>query len=149
MLFKLKFIVFSFLVLLSCGSTEKLYTPESYTKAKITFGNYGGFAGTKTKYVLLENGQLFKYPPRSDQYTEAILLDKRVTDQIFETYKTLGFDKYDFNDPGNLTYFFQYDDGKAAKKFAWGGINGKVDTRLRQLYSNLINLSNQTQTATQ
>ncbi len=119
----------------SCKS--KVYTPDTYEKEQITFGNGGGFTGAEVEYTLLSNGQMFK--KSGDNYVQIAKLKKNTASQIFSNYEVLKMDKRIMNDPGNMYYFIKRKTAKTFHKAVWGGSNIK-DKRLKIYFANLMKL---------
>ncbi len=101
------------------------------------FGSSGGFAGKTTKYKLYEDGRLYKGLDR-DGYEELKPLDENLAGQFFSNFNTLGFDRMELNDPGNMTYFIIVEVGDRKKKLAWGGMNKDMPDNLDTYYRNFM-----------
>lgn len=124
-------------VLGACKTTK--FTPSSYEKEQIIFGNGGGFSGAVVEYTLLSNGQLFKKNKMDNGQTEIAVIDKNKTTQFFEIYKLLKMDKRILNDPGNMTYFIKRRTPDTFHKSVWGGYK-TVDKRITIFFANLMTM---------
>ncbi len=121
---------------LSCKSTEKSFTPDTFEGDRLTFGTFGGFAGIENKYVLLSNGQIFKYSKR-DNGKEVDRVEKKMVEQIFNNVDQLKLRDKMINDPGNMTYFLQLKGKDESTKWKWGGGTDQPDPSLLLFYKNL------------
>ena len=133
------FLLSALLSFFSCKSTQ--YTPENYPDAQITFGNGGGFAGTYTNYYLFENGQLFRNTTAKPDFEKVKKVKARTVKQIFNNYKTFQLKDYQFNNPGNMTYYIEHKQAGHSHKIQWGGNNEKVDQKVETIFKILMNLT--------
>ena len=125
----------SFIIILTLFSSckAKQYTFDNYEGRRIAIGSSGGFTGATTQYYIFENGQLFKR--ENSDYVELPTLDKRLIQQQFENYYTLGFDKMQINDAGNMSYFITMNpDTEKVQTLRWGGGAVDPDKELEQYY---------------
>lgn len=104
----------------SC-KTKKFATPEEATKINsITLSNGGGFSGRYTKYIILENGQIFKSNGIVDEYKSLPSLKKSIAKEIFKKYRDLSIADDDTIESGNMTYSIAFKDKKGeVKKQKW------------------------------
>ena len=105
-----------------CASAKR-YTADALPPERLTFRWGGGFTGQTKEYVLLPNGQLFgRRSVLSDlPLREYEPLDKKVADDLFETYVDLGFGTLGYDDPGNMTYTVAYATATDSTAITWGG----------------------------
>lgn len=125
-------LLISLLLLASCKS--KQYTFDTYEGDIIAIGSSGGFTGAKTKYYIFENGQIFK----NDKSGKVPLptLDRSLMKQQFNNYYSLGFDKMEINDPGNMSYFIIMNPNtENVKMLKWGGGTTAPSKELEQYYN--------------
>lgn len=101
------------------------------------FGNSGGFSGQTNKYKLYEDGKVYKWIS-GDSYEALKPLDSNLAGQFFSNFTTLGFDRTEMNDPGNMTYFIVVEVGDRRKKLAWGGMNKEMPNGLETYYRNFM-----------
>jgi len=134
----LRFIIFSLIISLqfSC-KTKQVMSPDNYEGAKLTFGTSGGFAMLTSENYILESGELFYYESRGGNTLNYGKIDKGVVTQIFDNYTTLGFDKLNINDPGNLSYYIKMTEGDEEKIIKWGGMNEETPEILLQYFKTL------------
>lgn len=105
-----------------CASAKR-YTVDDLPAERLTFRWGGGFTGQTKEYVLLPNGQLFA---RRSVLSELPLreyepLDKRVAEDLFDTYEELGFGELGYDDPGNMTYTVALATATDSTAITWGG----------------------------
>lgn len=134
-------------LLFSCKSKEKYASLAASMEKEnsITFGNYGGFSGAKTSYTVLKNGQFFYQAPRSNATREIEEMKGKTAKQLFNNISSLGIDKMEINDPGNMTNFVHYSIDGATKKLEWGGMNETVPQNLKLFYTNLMQIAKNTE----
>ena len=99
----------------------KKYTPVDYPKGQIIFGSGGGFAGTVTEYVLLENGQLFTKKSLEGEYQNVKKLERNVVKQMFNNISFLKIEEVELNEPGNMYYYLQIKNKNSDHRIVWGG----------------------------
>ena len=128
----------------SCKSSKKIVL-DTYEGPKLVFGSGGGFAGTSSERILLPNGQIYLKANRSKQFGECESIDKKLAQQMFDNYKTLGFDKLDLYDPGNMTYFMSLEEKGVSKKITWGGSNVALDPNVKKFFNTLGQITNKKQ----
>ncbi len=138
----LKFSIFILLIsgltLLSCKT--KSYTPDNFEGAQIVFGSGGGFTGALDKYLILENGQVFKSTKRQKSLEEKHRFKKKELISIFEECKTL-MSAYDImEEPGNLYYFISYKHGEDKSRIVWGDDRQDVAPEVLDFYKKLQSL---------
>ena len=124
------------LIFVSCKSTEKSFTPTTFEGDTLTFGSFGGFAGAENKYLLLSNGQIFKYS-RKDNGKEIDRVEKKQVEQIFKNIDNLKLRDQVLDDPGNLTHFMEIKDKDGTAQLKCGGGNVTPDPTLLVFYKNL------------
>ena len=128
------------LFLVACSSTR--YTsPAEYPDARINFGHGGGFSGMITEYTLLDNGQLLKKMIHEDSFEMVVTIDKNQTTQLFENYKFLNIGNIQYDQPGNMYKFIQFNHLDADHRITWPG-NQYPDQypNLKIFYENLKSL---------
>lgn len=122
----------------SCKSTQKSYTLEDYEGRRILFGNRGGFAGGEMKYIIFENGQVYKSKRRTE-IVQIDRLDEKTVKQLFENIDNLNLREEKIMDRGNLTAFIHLREEDGATKWEWGE-NGKPSQQLKIYYKTLFGL---------
>jgi len=114
------------LIIGSCAS-KKVDKLEEVNIPSITFSAGGGFAGTYTTYVLLENGQIFKQGSSTLNAKPVGQISKDEAKQIFHNYDFLKLSEKDQISYGNYTYSITKKiDGKA-HKLIWEKDQGNTD----------------------
>ncbi len=119
------------LVLISC----KTYSTEKLPDTQLYFGSGGGFAGTFTEYMLLENGQFFK---RESQQGAFIALPKVKRSQaklIFLDWTKQKMSEQDFQHPGNLYHFVRMEDKGQKHRLSWGSSSHPTPESIKQFYA--------------
>ena len=138
-------ILFTSMVLMpfmKCKSSKE-YTPETFEDKKLYFGSGGGFAGTYTEYLLLENGQFFgrkisTLKTDNIDWQEFDPIPQKQTKEYFETVDELGLKKTTFNTPGNWSYYLKIEDGEMANKIQWCMEAKPTDDRIISFYESLV-----------
>lgn len=119
------------------------YTADNLPDEYLRFGNGGGFAGTETTYILLDNGQLFKSTMGIPEVVALKNSPRKTAKQMFETVASLGLEKLDFAHPGNTYSFIEYTDDGKTNRVTWGSRGQPVDEKIRALYEQLVQLTKQ------
>lgn len=130
-------IIFVAISLTDCKS--KYNTPNEYKGNRITFGSYGGFAGKKTEYTLLSNGDFYKGTGTQgslDRMTHD--LDDRAI-QFFSNFEVMQFDTLNIDKTGNMThYIVMYDKDKEPHRIQWPDYVGSAPKSLEIFHRNLF-----------
>ena len=129
----------SFLFFLTNCKTNK-YTPADYPKAQISFGSGGGFAGTYSTYILLENGQLFKKGKEKGEYIAMGRKSANQVNQLFKNYHLLGLDQVQYDEPDNMSYYIGYKEGGNEHNITWGGLAKGLKPEVKLFYKLLTQL---------
>lgn len=126
------------LLIISCKSNEVL-SPKEFEGNQLWLTHGGGFAGTYKTYCLLENGQLFKSNKQFEASNPVKGLGKKVTNQIFSNYETLGLGQERMESYDNLNYsiIMVGKDGEK-HKLIWGS-NQKGSEKMQLFYNNVMN----------
>ena len=147
---QLKICLLGLIVLLSYScKTPQNFTPDSFQGSMITFGSEGGFAGTTAENYIFENGQFYSYESKNGALQELGTIEKTVVKQLFDNFTTLGFDKLELNDPGNLSYYIKMKTGEEEKVIRWGGMNEETPPLLKQYFLNLGQIARKYKIVTQ
>ena len=126
------FLLFTIVLISSCKT--KQYTFDTYEGKRIAIGSSGGFTGATTKYYIFENGQVFKNGKNGRE--ELPTLDKKLAKQQFDNFYSLGFDKMEINDSGNMNYFIIMNpDTDSVQMLKWGGGSVEPSKELEQYYN--------------
>ena len=115
------------------------YTFDKLPDQQLRFGSGGGFSGALQEYVLLRNGQIFLFetgPGKRDTF-ELQSLSKADTRILFGELDTLRLQKYDFNYPGNMSYFIRLTDEQTDQTVQWGDPRWAVRKEVSQFHSEL------------
>lgn len=120
--------------------SKKYLQPSEFDGKFISFGNYGGFAGTYKEYRILENGQLFWRSATDASYEELESLEKKVVMQCLDSYNSLGLPSVKQNEPGNLTYFLESGDQRTSNKIRWSNPQNPSDQNIPIYYRNMMKL---------
>ena len=126
-------LLISVLVISSCKT--KQYTFDTYDGNVLAIGSGGGFTGASSKYYVFENGQLFKSNRGGESPQELGRIDEKVIKQQFENYYTLGLDKLELDDAGNMTYYIiMHPNTDKQHMIKWGGGSTQPNPKLDQYY---------------
>ena len=99
---------------------SKYNTPNEYEGDRITFGSYGGFAGKKTEYTILSNGDFYKGIGAQGSVDQMAHDSDNQAIQFFSNYKVLQFDTLNIDKTGNMThYIIMYDKDKEPHRLQW------------------------------
>lgn len=125
---------------MNCKSSKE-YTPDTFEDRKLYFGSGGGFAGTYTEYLLLENGQFFGRMTKNPEWQEFDPIPKKQTKEYFDQIKDLDLTKTKFNTPGNWSYYLTIEDGEMNNKIQWCMEAKPHDDRIVSFYKSLVTLT--------
>lgn len=131
----MKPIAILFLFVLASCSCQKSISQTGIES--IRFGNGGGFTGATTTYSLSANGQLNKVD--GDKNTSIKKVDSKTVKELFTNAKELT--SYSYNEPENMSSFLEIQTKDAKQNIVWGFGSTKVDSRVTQLYDQLITLT--------
>ena len=129
------------LLVIQCKHTK--YTPESLPEDRLLFGNGGGFAGIETTYTLLENGQLFKFDSKAPAPMEISGKKKKAANRLFETAELLGLLTLNFQHPGNIYQFIEFQNDGKKSRVVWGDKDHAIDPKITDLYQQLTEILNE------
>lgn len=104
--------------MVACSSGKAV--PAQDKGEQLHFGQGGGFTGSLTYYILLDDGRIFS---RAADSTDTYLttLERPLTRQLFAHYRQVGLDKLQFNEPGNLYRFLElHVNGARVNRMTWG-----------------------------
>ncbi len=124
----------------SC-KTQQTYTTDNFEGKMLTFGTSGGFAGTTSENYFFENGQFMHHTSRPKNTITHKNIDQAIIDQAFSNFYSLGFDKLEINDPGNLNYYIKVKEGSNEKVLLWGGNNEPTPELLMVYFKNLSQIA--------
>ncbi len=103
--------------LYACRSHK--YTAASLPDEVLIFGNGGGFTGIEHRYILCDNGQLFRQEGVGGAIEAAGYLRRRTARQAFEAIDSLGLRTLHYEKPGNVYHFFELPSGETAHRIVW------------------------------
>ncbi len=112
------------------------YAPGAFPDKQLRWGSGGGIVGRESIFTLLENGQIFKAEP-GGQLTELPKTGARQAKAIFKTATTLDLIKLDFQHPGNVYDFLEYQEGSVIQRITWGDQKYPVDAKIKDLFAQL------------
>ena len=119
------------------------YTAQTLPEDRLLFGQGGGFTGIETTYILLENGQLFKFTSKGQEPEELPAAPRKQGKRLFEAAEKLGLLETDFSYPGNMYSFIEYQDDGQKRRIAWGDLEHPVEQKIKDFYDQLNQLVNQ------
>lgn len=124
-----------FTALLFSACKTKQYTFDTYEGNVLAIGSGGGFTGANSKYYLFENGQLFKSNKGGESPQELGRIDQTLIQQQFNNYYSLGLDKLELDDAGNMTYYIiMHPNTDHQHMIKWGGGSTTPSKELEQYY---------------
>jgi len=118
---------------------QKFSAPE-LPGAQLRFGHGGGFTGVETTFILLDNGQLFKFASKAPQPLEIAGARRKIAGKLFDTAQSLGLLQLDFMHPGNTYTFIEFQNNGQQRRIAWGDQEHPVDPNIKALYDQLTQL---------
>ena len=114
------------------------YTLKELPEKRIHIGWGGGFAGTNTAYILVENGQVFHKPDFEQDTIEMNKISRKGAKKLVKKGRKILEKASTFNHPGNMYYFLEMPvDRSNSKRITWGDINNPVDTTWKEFYTDL------------
>ena len=119
------------LFIVSCRSPRQFY--QKYDGIRLTVGTSGGFAGEEKKFVLFDNGNLYKISSLTRDTVFLAKLENTKSKQIINNYKVLGLGQMNISEPGNMNYFIEYKNGDYSHKLLWSN-SVKKGSKLRLFY---------------
>ncbi len=128
-------------LLLFCKHQPK-FTADNLPPQQLRWGNGGGIVGKQTTYTLLNNGQIFKQELQGS-LTETVKTKRKIATAIFKTAALLNFSKIEFEHPGNIYSFLEWQDGDVVQRITWGDPAFPVDAGIKVLYVQLNELLKQ------
>ena len=130
-------LIFS-LVVSACKST-KIDNPNQPTT--ISFGTYGGFAGSYTEYVITENGKTFMKTKFDGKLDEMGPIKAEDFTRFMRSLKKFKATKYIIQDPGNQTFFIRLkENGQLSSEWLWGGNAHEPSAELVSMYRDMFAL---------
>ncbi len=103
--------------LFACRSHK--YAAETLPDNVLIFGQGGGFTGIEHRYILCDNGQLFRQEGVSAPIEEAGHPGRRTAREAFEAIDSLGLRSLHYRQPGNVYHFLELPSGKSSHRIAW------------------------------
>lgn len=131
----MKYVALSILLILTlfaCSSSKEVMPLSENKRPQITFSSGGGFAGTYTTYVLLDNGHIYKQGASEVESTPVGRVPEDEATQIFKNYDFLQLGSKDQLSYGNYTFSILKSDGSTTHKLQWE--KGQPGTETLQLY---------------
>jgi hypothetical protein len=123
------------LLLLFCKHQPK-FTADNLPQQQLRWGNGGGYAGRETTYTLLSNGQVFKQELK-DTLAETVKTRRKTAAAIYKTAESLNLAKLEFEHPGNIYSFLEWQDGDVVQRISWGDPAIPVNADIKSLYGQL------------
>ncbi len=104
----------------------------------ITIGSGGGFAGTSTVYKITSSGKVFKGKGIGEiKYTECSKIKKAHALKYIQSVAEQTQSNEQFNHPGNLYYFFGYNENSKDRKVTWGDAEHPIPESIQKLYQEI------------
>ncbi len=109
---------------------------------EITFGSGGGFTGAVIKYQIKSSGEVTRFNTIENKTLLIKQIDNRELRNINKKINKLTETQLKFNQPENLYYFIELDNG-VKTIITWGENNKEVPLEITQLYTYLNKLIKQ------
>lgn len=122
---------------LSCKNNK--YAADKLPEKQIRWGNGGGFVGKESAHILCDNGQLFKRDIVGAT-SEAGRTKAKKAKALYKTIETLDLGKMEFNHPGNIYNFIEFQEGDMVSRVVWGDKNAPVGKPVEELFAQLNGL---------
>ncbi len=126
--------------LLQLGCRSGQLDLQTYKGPQLIFGSGGGFSGSTTSYILIENGQLFKMNSLAGDTIALSDVKRKVTKDLFQEYEKLASQQPYFNHPGNLYYFIEQKNAGKKTRITWGDTQHTVPDSVMTFYQKLQNI---------
>lgn len=138
-----KLILFSllsvgFLLFSQCKSAVR-YTPGNLPAEQLHWGYGGGFSGMETAFVLLRNGQIFRRKGAGGILEEVKTVKPRRAKELYSLFDK-ELKRYDFNRPGNVYSFVQWQEGSNIRRIAWGDDRYPVEQKAKDFFNRINQL---------
>lgn len=124
------------LIMVTCRSGQ--VDLETYVGKQLSFGNGGGVTGQVTRYILLENGQLFSYNSLTKANKNLKKLPRRKVRQLFAQADSLIGQP--FSQPGNRYRFIEVKTPSATSRVTWDGAGESPPAGIEAFYQTLLKL---------
>lgn len=115
------------------------FTADNLPPQQLRWGSGGGIVGKETTHTLLQNGQTF-LREMAGPLVESAKTKPKTAAAIFKTAESLGLSKMEFNHPGNIYSFLEWQDGDMVHRVVWGDAKFPVDGGVKALYEQLNGL---------
>ncbi|MFN0036533.1 MAG: hypothetical protein ACKVUS_15820 [Saprospiraceae bacterium] len=115
------------------------YAAEKLPEKQLRWGNGGGIVGKEKSHILLDNGQIFSRDILGN-LSEASKAKSKKAKALFKTVETLGLAKMEFDHPGNLYSFLEWQEGDMVSRVVWGDKNFPVGKSVEDLFGELNGL---------
>jgi hypothetical protein len=126
------------LLFVFCKQQPK-FTAENLPPQQLRWGTGGGIVGKETTSILLQNGQVFRRDV-AGVVTQASKTKSKTAASLFKTAESLNISKLEFNHPGNIYSFLEWQDGDAVQRMVWGDAQQPVDPGVKALFDRLNGL---------
>lgn len=113
----------------------KTYSTEALPETQLYFGSGGGFAGTFTEYMLLENGQFFKRESQAGTFEALPKVKRSQAKLLFVDWTKQEMNEQDFQHPGNLYHFVRMESKGQKHRISWGSSSHPTPDGIKQFYA--------------
>ena len=135
-------VFFAGLLLLHSCKTVQL-SPEQYDKAKIYFGNGGGFSGKLNEFCILSNGEVYAVNPASREATLRNTASRSDTKSLFKKIENANLNQYPYDKPGNMFFWMKHHTQSDTTYLIWGNQDIETDTNVINIYEQLVAMTKQ------
>ncbi len=140
--FKPFFLLIAGLLVSSPSCLPVKYSLSDLPDEQIRFGSYGGFTGAHKEYILLKNGQAFVLQSIGARQDSSQLepFAGREVKPLFKQLDSLRLHKYNFNYPGNMTWFLRQIGETTDITVQWGDPMWEVRAEVADFHRELNDL---------
>lgn len=115
-------------------------TKESPDSGRIHFGSGGGFTGAVKQYTLSKDGRLWQTDSIKGSKVELSPIRPGKAMKFFKKLEDLRFFEKQFNNPGNIYYFIQFEESGKQHQLTWGLPGEKIDPEMDNFFKELMSL---------
>lgn len=127
------------LFMISCKAQPPVSAEDK--KSYLSFGTFGGFAGSYNECRIYSNGMMYHYPRINSQPIKKESVTEENFNQFVQLITSLAEDQKTLSEPGNLNHFIRYHNNGVDKyEFLWEEGRSNPSKRVTDLFSVLNHL---------
>ena len=127
-------------MLFSLSCKTKKHSSKENTRAKIVFGEGGGFVGSISQYVIFEDGQVLFDEGFESGMVDKGTIKKKEVKIVLKELKELDFTSIDYHHPGNVYQYIGLQLKDSMHTVMWPLNDTKVNAAIPALYKKLTSL---------